>query len=298
MTMRKALMLASAGLITLAGCSPANRSAEEYSSEAADAAVAEAPAEAPAEASATTAQDTAAPARVAAPLAPVARIAYAYSYALSLPRDRGAELMSRHELACASAGAGLCQVISARADWTARDPGGRLELRGQPEWINAFRGGLALEAREAGGRLDEAVTEGENVTRGIDVATTGARTSASLSQRIEALQARAGGNMEQRLEVERQLADLQRQYDAQQIELRALNDRVQSARLTLDYRPGGVMAADSPTRPVAQALSDAFGLSMGMLALLITAGSILLPVAVIGGTVWWAIRRRRKPVAA
>ncbi len=288
--MRKALMLASAGLITLAGCSPANRSAEEYSSEAA--------AEAPAGSTAPTAQDAAAPARVTAPLAPVAKIAYAYSYALSLPRDRGAELMSRHELACASAGAGLCQVISARADWTARQPGGRLELRGQPEWINAFRGGLALEAREAGGRLDEAVTEGENVTRGIDVATTGARTSASLAQRIEALQARAGGNMEQRLEVERQLADLQRQYDAQQIELRALNDRVQSARLTLDYRPGGVMAADSPTRPVARALSDAFGLSMGVLALLITAGSILLPVAVIGGIVWWAVRRRRKPVAA
>jgi hypothetical protein len=33
---------------------------------------------------------------------------------------------------------------------------------------------------------------------------------------------------------------------------------------------------------------------MGMLALLITAGSVLLPVAVIGGAVWWATVRRRK----
>lgn len=99
--------------------------------------------------------------------------------------------------------------------------------------------------------------------------------------------------MEQRLEVERQSADLQQQYDAQQIELRALNDRVQSARLTLDYRQGGVMAADSPTRPVARALGDAFGLSMGMLAVLITAGSVLLPIVVIGGAVCWGIRRRR-----
>jgi putative hemolysin len=38
MTMRKALMLASAGLIVLAGCSPANDKAEDYSSEAAPAA--------------------------------------------------------------------------------------------------------------------------------------------------------------------------------------------------------------------------------------------------------------------
>ncbi len=285
--MRKALMLASAGLIVLAGCSPATDKAEEYATEAAPAAEA--------------AADAAAPARMVAPrpapLAPVAQIAYAYSYALSLPRDRGAEMMSRHELACVSAGPGFCQVISAQADWTAREPGGRLELRGQPEWINRFRSGLALDAQNAGGRLDEAATNGEDVTRNIDTTATGAKTAASLAGRIRQLQARSGGTMAQRLEIERQLAELQQQYDAQQIELRALNDRVQSARLTLDYRQGGVMAADSPTRPVARALGDAFGLSMGMLAVLITAGSVLLPIIVIGGAVWWAVRRR-KPASA
>ncbi len=294
--MRKALMLASAGLIVLAGCSPASDKAEDYSTEAAPAA--DAAAEAPA---ATTAPDATAPAQAVAPrpapLAPVAQIAYAYSYALSLPRDRGAEMMSRHELACVSAGPGYCQVISAQADWTAREPAGRLELRGQPEWINRFRSGLALDAQNAGGRLDEAVTDGEDVTRGIDTASTGARTTASLAERIRQLQARSGGTLAQRLEIERQLAELQQQYDAQQIELRALNDRVQSARLTLDYRQGGVMAADSPTRPVVRALGDAFGLSMGMLAILITAGSVLLPIVVIGGAVWWAVRRR-KPASA
>ena len=296
--MRKALMLASAGLIVLAGCSPASddKQARSYEDASADAA-----AEAPAEAATTTARNAAGSAPVAtprpAPLAPVAQIAYAYRYALSLPRDRGAEMMSRHELACVSAGPGFCQVISAQADWTAREPGGQLELRGQSEWINRFRSGLALDAQNAGGRLDEAVTDGEDVTRGIDVAATGARTTASLTQRIDHLQARRGGTMAQRLEIERDLAELRRQYDAQQIELRALNDRVRSARLTLDYRQGGVMAADSPTRPVARALGDAFGLSMGMLAVLITAGSVLLPIIVIGGAVWWGIRRR-KPASA
>lgn len=288
--MRKALMLASAGLIVLAGCSPARDDEQTQSYEAASADVA-------ADAATMTAPTAGGAPPAPAPLAPVAQIAYAYRYALSLPRDRGAEMMSRHELACASAGPGFCQVISARADWTARDPGGRLELRGQPDWINRFRSSLALDAQNAGGRLDEAVTEGEDVTRGIDAATTGARTTASLAERIRQLQARSGGTLAQRLEIDRQLAELQQQYDARQIELRALNDRVQSARLTLDYRQGGVMAADNPTRPVARALGDAFGLSMGMLAVLITAGSVLLPIVVIGGAVWWGIRRR-KPAAA
>jgi hypothetical protein len=206
-------------------------------------------------------------------------------------------MMSRHELACVSAGPGYCQVIAAQADWTAREPAGQLELRGQPEWINRFRSNLALDAQNAGGRLEEAVTRGEDVTRDIDAGTTGAKTTASLAERIRDLQARRGGTLEQRLEIERQLADLQQQLDDQQVELRALNARVQTARLTLDYRQGGVMAADSPTRPVARALGDAFGLSMGMLALLITAGSVLLPIVVIGGAVWWAVRRR-KPASA
>lgn len=233
------------------------------------------------------------------PLAPVASIAYAFSYVMSAPKDRGAELMSRHEFACVTAGPGLCQVVSANADWTSREPGGRLELLGQPDWINRFRSGLALDAQNAGGRLEEAVTEGEDVTRGIDEAVTSSKTTETIAERIKVLQRQQGGTLAQKLDIERQLADLQRQQDAQQIRLRELNARVQSAWLTIDYRQAGVMAADSPTRPVAQALQNAFGMSMGMLAALITVGSVMLPIAIIGGAVWWAsVRRRRKSAEA
>jgi hypothetical protein len=329
--MRKALMLAAASAMVLSACQPAGEATRSgYDADEAGAQVSLAPpvpdtaANSPravalpargpvaradqrialnvrqqAPAAESAAPPAAEPAALRpAPLAPVAQIAYAFSYVMSVPTDRGAELMSRHEFACVTAGPGLCQVVSANADWAGRSPGGRLELRGQPEWINRFRAELALDARNAGGRLEEAVTEGEDVTRGMDAAATGAKTTASLAERIRELQRRSGGTLAQRLEIERQIADLQRLYDAQQLELKALNDRVQSARLTLEYRQGGVMAADSPTRPVARALSDAFGLSMGMLAFLITVGSVLLPVAVIGGAVWWAVVRRRKPTPA
>ena len=287
--MRKGLMLAAASLFVLSACSQEHDPGSQRSAD--DAAAVELVAPAP-EASAAQAPS------IAAPPAPIAQIAYAYTYVLSLPRDRGAEMMSRHELACASAGPGYCQVISAQADWIGREPGGRLELRGQPEWINRFRSGLALDAQNAGGRLDAAATEGEDVTRGIDTAQTVSATSASLTERLRALQTQRGGTAAQRLEVEREIAKLQAEYDAQQIALRELNDRVQSARLTLDYRQGGVMAADNPMRPVARALADALGLSMGMLGILITLGSVALPVAGIAGLAWWAIRRRRKPLPA
>ena len=182
--MRKGLMLAAASLSVLAACQEAERTADAgYAEEAASAPAAEAD---------TASSRTGDPAPLAvAPPAPIAKIAYAFRYVLSVPKDRGAELMSRHELACASAGAGYCQVVSARADWAAREPGGRLELRGQPDWINRFRSQLALDAQNAGGRLDSAVTDGEDVTGGIDAAQTGARTTASLADRIRDLQAGA-----------------------------------------------------------------------------------------------------------
>lgn len=330
--MRKALMLAATSALVLAACSPAEDDAPVYSDSAIDVqAIAPVPADQRADpvgevpapklqaripqglAPVATAPDGASPDRVAietpapvagprpAPLAPVARIAYAFSYAVALPKERGPELMSRHEFACVTAGAGLCQIVSAQADWTTGNPGGRLEMRGQPEWINQFRARLALDAANVGGALEEAATVGEDITRGIDEAQTGARTTATLADRIRELQQRRGGTLSQQMEIERQLAELQRLQDRQEIELRELNGRVQSATLTINYREGGVMAASSPTRPVAKALQNAFGLSMGMLAVLITTGSVLLPIAVIGGAVWWAtVRRRRKtePTAA
>ncbi len=291
--MRKGLILAAASVLVLSACSPAEKDSGIVTDEAAPAADAAADAAAFAPASGRTGRPELVP-----PPAPIAQIAYAYSYALSLPRDRGAETMSRHELECVAAGAGYCQVVSSEADWTARRPGGRLELRGQPEWINRFRSGLALDASNAGGRLDAARTVGEDVTRNIDAALTGARTTASLADRIKALQARRGGTLAQRLQIEQELSDLKRQQDEQQVELRALNDRVLSARLTIDYRQGGAFASNSPVRPVAQAMHDALGLSMGVLAILITAGSLLLPIGVIVAVTWWALRRRRRKTLA
>lgn len=300
--MRRGFLLtavaATALTTTLAACSDqtVESTTADYSA-AADAVEAEAAAPA-AESAARTAPLPAVVAPPAAPEAPIARIAYAFAYTLSIPTDRGAELMSRHELTCAAAGPGYCQVVTSRADWTGRDPGGRLELRGQPDWINRFRANLALDAQNAGGRLETSLTEGEDVTRALTTAETGARTTEQLAARVRELQARRGGTAAQRLEIERELAVLMRQLDEQRLSAQALNDRVQTARLTLDYRPGGVFASDHPLRPVAEALSGAFGLSMNVLGVLITLGALVLPLGAIAGAAWWAARRRRRKVVA
>ncbi|MDZ4109774.1 MAG: hypothetical protein U1E18_09280 [Brevundimonas sp.] len=101
--MRKALMLAAASAIVLAACQPTDQPSESrYAEETASAPAADA---APLRTETAGSDGAAAPVPLAPP-ASIAKIAYAFSYVLSVPKDRGAELMSRHELACASAGPG------------------------------------------------------------------------------------------------------------------------------------------------------------------------------------------------
>lgn len=279
MTIRIAAPALLALSLTVAACQPAVGDA--------DYAVAESAA-----ADASSPETVAVSERAPAP-APVARIAYAFRYALALPLDEGASVMSRHEQACVTAGPGQCQVLSASADWTGRNARGRLEFRGSPDWINAFRSGLADDARAAGGRLLKAETVGEDVTRGLRSADATLRVNDGLSKRLADLQARRGGSLEDRTRIEREIAALERQIAEQRVERQSLEDRVRSATLTIDYGPSGVWAADSRFHALAVALSGSLGVATGVAAVLVYVASGLLPVGVLIGLGWLVWRRLR-----
>jgi len=247
----------------------------------------------------TEAASSAVAAAARTPSQPVARLAYEYRYALALPLDQGPRVMSRHEATCVAAGPQLCQVLSAEADWRGADPGGRLELRGEPGWINRFKAGLADEAEGAGGRLVEAHTGSEDLTSDEDAATRGESTEQRLLQRLETLQAQRATRAADRLEVERQIAEIRRAMDAEAVRRKALVDRIDSARLTLSYQPAGLVAADHPMRPIMLALDNAVGLFAWTVAALIQLGAVILPIGALAGLAWaLARRRRRRPAAA
>ena len=301
--MRK-LMLCAAAAALLTACQPAEDAADE-SSEAATATEATAPAAAAAETAADSTTKETTPGLTPLPPpqpdltpAPVAKIAYAFRYALAIPKDAAPQMMSRHEQLCASAGPSQCQILSSQADWTRDSVGGRLEMRGAPAWINAFRANLATEAQAAGGKLETAVTEGENLTRSAQSDDLSVRSDGRAQERLKQLQAHRGGTKEQRLRIEQEIIALQRAIDEATVRRAETEDRLQSARLTVDYRPGGVFAADNPYRPVASALQGALGLSMGALSLIISLGAILTPIALIAWLGMWIARRRRKAVAS
>lgn len=223
-------------------------------------------------------------------------LAYAYSYTLELPTDQVGTLMSRHEQACVRAGAALCQVVGSGSTSLGRDDAsGRLELRAAPAWIARFRSQLAGDAEQAGGRVREALTESEDLTRAIVDTEAALRAKTTLRDRLQQLLATRSGSLDQLLALERELARVQGEIDATRSNLAVMRTRVATSRLTIDYQSAGVLAPDSAFTPVSRALDGALTVFMSTVGALITVLAVVAPLALIAGPLaWWGLRRRRR----
>ena len=284
------IWLATAAVMALAGCGEAGPGGAKTSPDAAADVEMVAPArvaEAPAEAAQTA---TGTEVAVTAP-----RIAYVYHYGLEIPVDRAPALMASHERACATAGAAVCQVIGSQTTRVGQDElNARLEIRATPAFIARFRESLASDAREAGGRVADAVTESEDLTRSLIDTEARLRAQTTLRDRLQGLLATRNGSLEDLLKVETELARVQGQIDAEQSALTEMRTRVATSRLTVDYRSAGQLAPDSAFRPVANAVQGSLGAMMATLAVLITLLAGLVPIALIAGPIIWFVLRRRR----
>lgn len=223
------------------------------------------------------------------------RIAYVYRYGLEVPTDRAPALMARHEQACTAAGATVCQVIGSNTTRVGQDHlVAQLEIRAAPAFITRFRGGLANDAREAGGRVAEATTESEDLTRSLIDTEARLRAQTTLRDRLQGLLASRSGSLEDLLKVETELARVQGEIDAQQSTLTEMRTRVATSRLAIEYRSAGQLAPDSAFAPVAHAVQGALSAMMTTLGVMITLLAVLVPVGLIAGPIVWFMLRRRQ----
>ncbi|WP_292093079.1 DUF4349 domain-containing protein [Brevundimonas sp.] len=226
-------------------------------------------------------------------------MAYAYHFALELPADQTTTLMARHDRACVIAGVATCQVIGSSANRQGRDEvRARLEMRATPAFVTRFRAGLDGEARSAGGRVAEAATESEDLTRQLVDTEARMRALETLRDRLQQLLATRSGTLEQLLQVERELARVQGELDATRSALTVMRTRVQTSRLDIDYLAAGQLAPDSAMRPVQGALESAAYVFMSTLGGLILFLAGALPLLIVFGPLGWLGWRWRRRVKA
>lgn len=224
-----------------------------------------------------------------------AQIAYAYRYGLEVPADRGPALMQRHEQACVSAGAAVCQVIGSESTRYGRDSlSARLEIRAVPAFLTPFRARLEGDATAAGGRIALAATDSEDLSRNLSDTEARMRALSTLRDRLQQLLATRNAPLEQLLQTERELARVQGELDATRSALELMRTRVATSTLTITYEATGQLAPDSAFRPVSAALDNALTVFMQALGGLILVFAAILPVALIAVPIIWIVLRRRK----
>lgn len=242
-------------------------------------------------ASAAAEQSTTAP----APAPQAARIAYVYRYGLELPVEKAPALMARHEQACTAAGPAVCQVIGSNSSRYGRDQlTAQLEIRATPAFIAAFRRRLAGDAEAAGGRIAQAATESEDLTRVMVDTEARLRALTTLRDRLQQLLATRSGPLEQLLATERELARVQGELDAARSSLEVMRTRVATSRLIIEYTAEGQLAPDSAFRPATEALDNALTVFMGMVGALILFFAGALPLVLVGAPLVWLVLRWRR----
>jgi hypothetical protein len=226
---------------------------------------------------------------------PILYIAYTYAMGLEIPSQRLTGVMDRHVQACQAAGPRLCQLIGSNRTG---DPESYMEgyvsLRGEPNWLNTFKGGMAAEADAAGGRIVQETTGSEDLTRQIVDTEARLRAQTALRDRLQELLRSRPGRLADLLEVERELARVQGEIDAVQSALAVMRTRVSMSELTLSYRSAPRPVGSDTFEPLRQAFANFLGIIVGGFAAIITLIAVLIPFAIVLVPLGWLLWRWRK----
>jgi hypothetical protein len=235
--------------------------------------------------------ETAPPLSTGAPL-----LAFDFRYSMGLPSARVRPLMDSHQEACERAGPTQCQVMNVQS----RDDehglaSGELTLRATPAWLHLFRARVEADVHDAGGRIVNAGTQGQDVAQVIQQA---ADQDNALSEQRAALLRRLARGGDEAEDLRQQIAVLDQQITQARDSRTNAQERAAMATVVLDYRANGLVPASGDAAPLAEATRHFWANSAEVAAWLVNIASVLTPFALIGAPIWWLVLRyRRRPAS-
>ena len=228
------------------------------------------------------------------PQAPM--LAMAYKLGLAVPADQVRPLMESHQEACERAGTDQCQVMAASADAEHGDrASASLTLRATPAWMRVFRSRAEADAKDLGGKIELAGTEGDDLSTQITDEGAAQQARAAERARLTELMQRRTRSLGDTLQVEQEITRVQGEMDQASSELAAMKTRIAMETVTISYESTAMAAPEGDAAPLASAAHSFMGTFFAVLAGLLTVTSVVLPFALIAAPVVWWVSRRRKP---
>jgi hypothetical protein len=250
-----------------------------------------------ASADSSSAETVAPPESQPSPEAPM--LAMAYKLGLAIPADQVRPLMESHQEACERAGTDQCQVMAASADAEQGDrAAASLTLRATPAWMRVFRSRAEADAKDLGGKIELAGTEGDDLSAQITDTDAAQQARAAERARLTDLMQRRTKNLGDTLQVEQEITRVQTDMDRASSELAAMQNRVAMQTVEISYESTAMAAPEGDAAPLASAAHSFLGNVYGVLAALVTVASFLLPFGLVAAPIAWLVMRRRKPQPA
>jgi len=227
------------------------------------------------------------------------QLAMAYTYSLALPSAQVRPMMESHQDACERAGTLQCQVMAASASAQGKDDAkAELTLRATPAWMRMFRVRAESDVKGVGGRVADSGTTGEDLSQPIVDAGAAQRARAAELARLQGLMARRTKNLQDTLDVEKEITRVQGEMDQARSDMALMSSRVAMETVTVDYLSLGAVAPDGLSAPVQQAGGAFARHLMAAFAAVITLAAYTLPFAFVAAPLIWLLSRRAKKEVA
>lgn len=287
------LLLVSAGLLAVAGCSKGHDEAADASTEAKDAASADAAAPpAPRHEAAGSAAAGGSEAEVpdigqgAAP-----GVAFSYSYAFTLPARSIASVQQQHAAACERLGTTRCQVVGMSYDQPRKDEiSARLDLMLAPEVAHSFGSDAIAAVEKAEGSVENASVAGDNAGGAIEESQRRSTVLRAQLARIERRLTIPGISKEEKAELAQRASELRQKLGSEQQVRQDKEASLATTPMSFTYGSEGVFSASND--PFGKAAASSFGSLQSFLAFLLTAAGLLLPWLLLGALVVLLLRFR------
>jgi len=228
-------------------------------------------------------------------------VAFFYRYAFSLPAERVATAQEAHAQACEKLGIARCRITGMRYRLIGEnDVEAMLAFKLDPAIARGFgKTGIGVVEAAEGTLVDAEIT-GTDAGAAIDRLTTDRARGTEELQRIDRELARPGLRAPERVELQRQRAEIARQLAAVDSSTSEQRESLANTPMVFDYRSGRAIRGFDASSPLTSAIDTAIASLQTTLAVLLGVIALLGPPALLLALLWfgWRSLRRRWPPRA
>ncbi|MEP0191518.1 MAG: DUF4349 domain-containing protein [Erythrobacter sp.] len=222
------------------------------------------------------------------------QIAYRYSLGFRLPADAIKPLQEKHADLCEAKGPKVCRIIAMdQSDEDGDYASGNLQLAVAADKARAFSKEIESSSGEADGELTSSSIEGEDLSKAIVDTEAKLRARTLLRDRLMEVLRSRNGTVAELVEAERGVAQVNQEIDQARSWLTEMRGRVAYSQMIIEYASGSPSSGGF-TDPIRSAWGSLGGIFGGLIAFLIVAGAVFIPLGLIGWLIWRLVATVRR----